>query len=98
MPEETVTFTFAQIAEALVRYKGIHEGLWGIRVEFGLGAGNLGPTPDNVTPTAIVPVVNVGLSKFDKPSNLTVDAAQVNPPVALPTAAARTRRRPKKTA
>lgn len=68
------------MAEALIRYNDIHEGLWGIYIEFGLGAANVGPEPGgDVFPTAIVPVKKIGLQKFEEPSNLAVDAAKVNP-------------------
>ena len=53
----------------------IKEGLWGLYVEFGLAAANIssGPT-GKLTPAAIVPVVNLGIQRFDKPNDLTVDA------------------------
>jgi hypothetical protein len=74
-------FTYPEIAEALVKQQGIHEGLWGVYVEFGIAAANIGTTPesDDAIPAAIVPIQKMGIQRFDEPSNLTVDAAEVNP-------------------
>ncbi len=81
MPEKTgpVTFTYSQVVEALIKYQGIHEGLWGIYVEYGLAASNLGPNQNELQPAAIVPIMKLGLQKVDNPSNLTADAEKVNP-------------------
>jgi hypothetical protein len=68
------------VAEALIRYNNLHEGLWGLYIEFGLGAANVGPEEGGeVFPTAIIPVKKIGLQRYEKPNNLTVDAAEVNP-------------------
>jgi hypothetical protein len=73
-------FTFQQIAEALVKEQDIHEGLWAIYVEFGIGAGHIpGPTPDTLLPAAVVPMVKMGIQRAEQPTPLTVDAAEVNP-------------------
>lgn len=80
MPEShNITFTHAQVAEALIKYHNIHEGLWGLYVEFGIAGSNAGPNPENINPAAIVPILKIGLQKFDKPNNMTADAAVVNP-------------------
>lgn len=81
MPEmKQVTFSHKEVAEALIRYNDIHEGLWGLYVEFGLAGANIGPGPgEDMNPAAIVPILKIGLQRFDKPSNLTADAAEVNP-------------------
>jgi hypothetical protein len=74
-----IMFKFTEIAELLVKKQGLHEGLWAITIRFGLNATNIpGPTGD-LLPTAILPVVEMGLIKFEKPNSLTVDAAKVNP-------------------
>jgi hypothetical protein len=73
-------FTHKELARILVKEQNIHEGLWGVYIKFGIGAANVGD-PDNgmLLPSAIVPVREIGLQRFDKESNLTVDAAIVNP-------------------
>jgi hypothetical protein len=74
-----VVFSFKEIAELMIKRQGIHEGIWGLFVKFGLGAANFGPSEAEVKPTALVPIVQMGLQKFDKESNLTVDASKINP-------------------
>lgn len=82
MPEaRQITFTYREIAEALIKQHGIHEGLWGVYLEFGIAGANINTVPDSddVIPSAIVPVQKLGLQRFDRANNLTVDAAGVNP-------------------
>jgi hypothetical protein len=81
MPEpQNFLFNHAEIAEALVKQQDIHEGLWGIYIRFGIGAANIGQDAEGkIMPAAIVPVLQIGIQRFPKPNNLTVDAAKVNP-------------------
>jgi hypothetical protein len=75
---KTIEFEHKEVAEALIRYHNINEGIWGISIKFGLQAGNIGVGPDDdLTPAAIVPILKIGLQRFDKPNNLTVDASTV---------------------
>jgi hypothetical protein len=83
MPEATmISFSHKEVAEALLKRQDIHEGLWGIYIEFGFGAANIGQGPDdpNLLPAAIIPITKIGIQKFAEANNLTVDAAVVNPP------------------
>lgn len=76
----TYFFEYKEIAEALLKQQGIHEGLWGISINFGLAAANIpGPLGTGLLPAAIVPVMKIGIQRFDKPNALTVDAAEINP-------------------
>jgi hypothetical protein len=77
-------FDYREIAEILIKAQNIHEGLWGIYIEFGFGAANIqtGPSEDAILPAAIIPVKSIGIQRFDEPNSLTVDAAKANP---LPT-------------
>jgi hypothetical protein len=82
MPEaKNYVFSHAELAEVLVKRLDIHEGNWGVYLEFGLGAGNIPQTADQSSfiPAAVCFVNKIGIQKFDTPTNLTVDAAQVNP-------------------
>ncbi len=82
MAEATMyMFELQEIVEALIKRQGLHEGLWGLSIEFGLGAANIPTGPDGQTlmPAAINIVQHIGLKKHDVPSSLTVDAAEVNP-------------------
>ncbi|MCP4646824.1 MAG: hypothetical protein GY852_03695 [bacterium] len=76
-----INFSFQEVVVALIRQENLHEGLWGLRVEFGLGASNIAQAPgEDFKPAAIIPIVNVGLQRAEKPTNLTADASVVNPP------------------
>lgn len=74
-------FSHKELAELLIKKQNIHEGHWGIFIEFALAAANISSGPDdpNLLPAAIIPVKRIGIQKFDQPSFLTVDAAQFNP-------------------
>lgn len=76
-----IVFSYKEVAEALVKQHGIHEGLWGIYAEFGISAANINSAAGgDLTPAAIVPLVRMGLQRFDEEApGLSVDAAVVNP-------------------
>ena len=74
-----IIFTYKEITTALLKQQGIHKGIWGIFVRFGIHGANIGGSDDALTPAAIVPLIEIGLQKFDKVHNLSVDAAVVNP-------------------
>jgi hypothetical protein len=80
MPEPSlIVFSFQELAELMIKQQGIHEGLWGIFIRFGIAAANASDATGTVLPTALVPIKEIGLQRFEEPSNLTVDAATVNP-------------------
>jgi hypothetical protein len=83
MPEtKAISYTFKELAGVLVKERGIHEGYWGVSLDFALAAGLVPFPPTDVNslmPAAIVPVTRIGLHRFDTPNSLTVDAAEVNP-------------------
>lgn len=73
--EDYILFTYKDVVECLLRKKNIRTGLWGLRIGFGLGATNIQLSNDStVAPAAIVPITEIGIQRFEKPSNLTVDA------------------------
>lgn len=77
---EQITFTYKEVVEALLKHHGsIHEGIWGVYIRFGIKGANMGMSPDDVLPTAILPVLQIGLQRFPEENNLSVDAAKVNP-------------------
>jgi hypothetical protein len=83
MPEtKNFVFDHRELTEILVKKLDIHEGLWGIYFEFSNAGANI-PTasPETFAPAIINFINKVGIQRFDKPSNLTVDAAVVNPKV-----------------
>ena len=85
MPEtKNYLFGYTELAEILVKKLDIHEGLWGLYIEFNFGAANVNAGPDSKSfaPAAITAIKSIGIQRFDAPNNLTVDAAVVNPPQA----------------
>lgn len=72
-------FDYKEVAEALIKKQGLHEGHWGIGIEFGFGAQNVRVPNGDFAPAAIIPVQKIGLNRWDEPNNMTVDAALVNP-------------------
>jgi hypothetical protein len=82
MPEPNqYMFKYQEVAEALVKQAGLHEGKWQVIMTFGLGAANMGPTAAELVPGAALAVTGVGLMRAiaGSPEALVVDAAVVNP-------------------
>jgi hypothetical protein len=78
MAEPTlIKFSYKELAEILVKKQGIKEGHWAVYLKFGLAGANAGPTEDAVVPTAIVPVMEMGIQRFDQPGPLTIDASKL---------------------
>lgn len=74
-----IMFTFPEIAEALIKHQGIHAGHWGVSVRFGIAAANVAGPDGKTKPTALVPLIEMGIQRYDEPNDLTVNAADVNP-------------------
>lgn len=74
-----ISFKHTEVVELLIKKQGLREGVWGLFFKFGLGAANLGQTETEITPSAIVGVLEIGLQKFEKESSIALDAARVNP-------------------
>ena len=80
MPEPNqINFSHKEVATALIRANDIHDGVWGLYIRFGMRGMNFGTTDNDLNPTAIVPILSIGLQRFEKVNNLSVDAAEVNP-------------------
>jgi hypothetical protein len=46
MAESTqIIFSHKEVVEALLKQHGIHEGIWGLFIRFGISATNIGPSP-----------------------------------------------------
>ena len=74
-------FSHTEVAELLIRKQDLHEGLWTIAFQLGMGTAQV-PSPTasgGALPAAIVTIMSVGLQRADKEGPLTVDAAKVNP-------------------
>lgn len=74
-------FDLREVVEALIKRQGIHNGLWGVTVEFALAAAYIPAEGDSksLTPAGISLVERIGIRKVDEANSLTVDAALVNP-------------------
>lgn len=83
--QEKHLFSFQELAEALVKKQGLHEGLWAVYIEFGIGAANINTKEGGkeYVPAAIVPVKSIGLLRSSEENNITVDASRVNPKMAI---------------
>lgn len=81
MAEEVPQYslTHKELVTLLVKHLDIHEGHWQLSVAFGLGAGNMGDSPENLNPVAFVMVGSVGIRKVEEANSLTVDASATNP-------------------
>lgn len=75
-------FSVESLIGALLRDQGIHDGRWGLNVEFS-AMGTAVPIPGNVTgtlPGLVVSVVSATLRRIDGAIAGGVDAVAVNPP------------------
>ena len=68
-----------KLGELLVRYYELHEGLYDVSIEFAMGFGAVGQTPETTVPGVMVGVNKIGLVKVEKKGNSTLDASIVNP-------------------
>ena len=78
-PNQIISYAPKELAEALVKNQGIHKGFWGLYVEFKLIGANTGPKPDEIYPTAMIPITKIGIKQTEIETPLSVDAAKVNP-------------------
>lgn len=78
---EEYKFSHKEVVEALIKQQGLHQGIWMLSIQFGIGAANV-QNPDKpleVNPAAIVPIASIGLQKKNELSPLAIDASVVNP-------------------
>jgi hypothetical protein len=77
------SFSFAEIAEALIKRQNLHEGEWIVGVEFVLNVGAMGMSPESIRPGAMILANQLQLVNAipgqQQPRGLAVDAAVVNP-------------------
>ncbi len=72
-------FTFKELVEYLLKKHDIHEGIWGIYVEFKFAAINAGDTIGTIIPASVSGVNKIGIMPFTRESNIAFDAAKLNP-------------------
>lgn len=79
---DTYGFDLKEVATALIKKQGIHDGLWILAFEFNLAAGLIGLTKEEVRPTAFVQINKISLVRqieISAAPNLIVNAAEINP-------------------
>src|SRR5271166_6655403 len=75
-------FDLAELAKALIKEQGIHEGRWMVAFEFNFGGGLFGMSPSDVAPGGFIQIKRVILTQPGDPAppaHLILDAAEVNP-------------------
>lgn len=76
-------FSYKEVATALLRQQGIHEGLWTVSITLGFGVSAMGKpdSPNDLRPGAVVLIESIGLQRAPEntKNNLTFDAAEINP-------------------
>jgi len=81
MAEETYKLTHEELATILVKSFNLHEGIWTLVFTFGIGTVNTGTLgrEKEINPTAVIPILSIGLERGREKSTISVDAAVVNP-------------------
>lgn len=62
------TFAHKELVEILVKHLGITEGRWQLLLNFGLGAGNVGPDEQHLDPVGMIVVNKIGIQKIEDQS------------------------------
>lgn len=88
-----IVFSHKEVVEALLEKSRIKNGIWGLYIKFGIQGANIGSGKADLQPAAIVPILQLGLQKFDEESNLSIDAAKRKPPATKKKAATKKRTR-----
>jgi hypothetical protein len=83
MPEvNNIYFSHKELLELLIKKADLHQGKWMLAANFGFSAANFGPSPEQLSPGAIVALLGVGITRAgpEIPEPAWLDAAVVNPP------------------
>jgi hypothetical protein len=78
MPEVTL-YELRDVTIALLRANNITSGHWFLAVQFGLGAGYNKWLEGARLPTAMVPILKIGLMPIEEPNDISVNAAELSP-------------------
>lgn len=69
------TYSHKELVALMLKDTGIHEGFWNLVVNFRLGAGAFGQTPEEVAPSGFVSIESIGIQK------VTIQEGQAVPPL-----------------
>lgn len=73
-------FSHTELVETLIRKQELHDGLWTVGFQLGMGIAQVpSPTGGAPVPGAVISILGVSLQKADKEGPNTLDAAKVNP-------------------
>ena len=80
-PSPIADFSLIEVTKILIKHQGLHEGLYNLSLQFQIAVGAVGPSPELITPGAMLGVSRIGLAKTekDKANAQTVNAAEANP-------------------
>jgi hypothetical protein len=73
------SFSYKEVVEALIKFQGVHEGIWQLAPELSMNASNIGPNTNSLRPTIVISIAHIGIVKATQETNMAVDAAKVNP-------------------
>jgi hypothetical protein len=68
-----------ELTVLLIKHYSLHEGHYEPLIEYQVGMGSAGPSPETVAPSAIIGISRLGLVRAGGVTPTTVDAGQVNP-------------------
>lgn len=80
MPEvKHMTFEHREVVKCLLDKAGISDGIWMLYIEFGIAGANIGTSPEkkDICPTAVVPILKIGIQRSDEAHANTVDASAI---------------------
>ncbi len=66
------------LGKILVKHYGITEGKYEVSIEFRIGMGSIGPTPEDRLPGAMLGVSGIGIVPTDKEGPLVIDASKLD--------------------
>ena len=70
------TFSHQALTKLLIQEQGLHEGIWMLAFQLGIGNGQApSPTGGDTVPATIISILSVGLQKADKEGPMALDAA-----------------------
>ncbi len=78
MSDESHLLEHKELVALLLQKHDIHNGIWGVYIEFKFVGLNMGP-PGEVLPAAVTAISRIGIQRFQEESNIAFDAAILNP-------------------
>jgi len=72
-----IKLSHKEVVEALIKAKGITEGIWSLGFQFHMRAGIITDQELGTVPTSFNSITAVTLSRVEKENDLSVDAAKV---------------------